>query len=237
MLPNAFPAFNQSNLPTFVKSGTHGSLYVLILDESGSMQNVHEDTIGGVNALIKTQKDDPIKSDMRIVKFEGGRISTIRNGNIDSIADITAKDYTPNGGTNLLDAVGETIESVNSYLSSFKDDKRPSVIFQITTDGQENLSRKYDFAKIKQLISLATDAGWLFTFVGAGVDSFSIAGSMGINAAGVSNFTKGKMNETFVAMGKSATRTRSMMATGTSNHELYAMAAVYTADEKKDMEE
>lgn len=235
-LPNAFPSFIQGNTSSKInKTGNHGSLFVLILDESGSMGRFHNDTIEGVNTLIQSQKDDPIKTDMKIVKFQGGNISTIRQGDADNIEPMSKMDYTPSGGTNLYDAIGQTINEVNEYLSTFKKGKEPSVIFQITSDGEENQSRKFNQGDVKALVESAVGAGWMFTYVGANIDAYKGAGSIGINAAGVSNFNQAQTTQTFSAVSRSVTRMKSMMASGVSNESIYSLAMAYTADERDDM--
>lgn len=234
-LPNAFPAFQGTNTPNFVKSGKNGNLFVLILDESGSMGPFHNDTLQGVNTLIQTQKDDPIKTAMKIVKFEGGSIRTIRDGDVMKHPALTMSDYTPRGGTNLNDAIGQTINEVNEYLGTFKEGKQPSVIFQITTDGEENCSQKFTTAQIKQMVSLATDAGWMFTYVGANIDAFAAASNIGVRAAGVSSFNQNQTQGTFTAMASSVTRMKSMMATGITNDAIYQTGMAYTDEEREKM--
>ena len=234
-LPSAFPGFAGNSSNEIVKSGKNGNIFVLILDESGSMSGVTNDTIGGVNSLIESQKKDPIKTRMKIVKFEGGNISTIRDGFVDNHHNLTSKDYHPKGGTNLLDAVGQTLLDVNIELSALDESERPSVIFQITTDGEENQSTRFDLQKVKNLISKATDAGWMFTFIGANIDAFRAATSMGINVAGVSSYNVNNTVGTFRAMNSSVTRMKSAMNLGATSSQIYASGSTYTEEERKEM--
>ncbi len=234
-LPNAFPALKPTPEIKITKSGKKGNLLILILDESGSMSGVHNDTLMGVNGLLASQRTDPIKSFVKIVTFEGGSVRTVRNSHIDNTPDLSRADYTPRGGTNLLDAIGQTLLEASEYLKQFRSDRRPSVIFQITTDGEENSSRSFSFDKIKSLISKATEAGWVFSFVGAGIDSFKVSGSLGIAAAATSNYSHATTRSTYDAMGTSMGRMKKMMADGTTNEQLYATASVYTDDERLKM--
>jgi hypothetical protein len=59
----------------------------------------------------------------------------------------------------------------------------------IATDGQENSSREYTRAQVKEMIQHQQDVyGWRFTYIGANQDSFSEAGSIGIAAPSVLNY-------------------------------------------------
>jgi hypothetical protein len=51
----------------------------------------------------------------------------------------------------------------------------------IATDGQENSSKKYNRAEIKEMIEHQQEKyGWKFTYIGANQDAFAEAGSIGI---------------------------------------------------------
>jgi uncharacterized protein YegL len=243
-LPNAFPAFEKSKLSPksnpnsktkLIKAGKNGNLIVLILDESGSMASITKDTIEGVNGLLQSQREDDIKSHIKIVTFEGGHIRTIRDSSIESVENLTHKDYSPAGGTNLLDAIGQTVLEVDAYLRKFKSDRRPSVIFQITTDGEENQSKTYTLPQTKELISGATEANWLVSFIGAGIDSFKASASLGIAAAATSNYTHDTTGGTFRAMSSSMSRTKHFFDNGSSVQELHATNMVYSDDERETM--
>lgn len=235
VMPNAFPAFTKP-ASKFTKSGKNGNLFVLILDESGSMSPVHNDTLLGVNGLLKAQRDDDIKSHIKIVSFEGGNVRTIRNASVEQVSDLTRLDYTPRGGTNLLDAVGQTINEVNEYLATFKRGKKPSVIFQITTDGEENQSRRFNYAQVKTLVSEATEAGWVFTFIGAGIDAFKASESLGIAREATSSYNVNNTAGTYSAMNSSVSRMKKMVDTGFTNQEIYTTGSVYLQSERDDME-
>jgi hypothetical protein len=62
-------------------------------------------------------------------------------------------------------------------------------MFVITTDGMENASREYTFAKIKSLVEKQKEKyGWEFIFLGANIDAISTAASFGISADRAANF-------------------------------------------------
>ena len=57
------------------------------------------------------------------------------------------------------------------------------MIFFIITDGEENASVEFTNSKIKEMVKLQKDTySWDFIFLGANIDSFSVADSIGISA-------------------------------------------------------
>ena len=157
---------------------------VFILDRSGSMSGLENDTIGGFNGMIKKQRDEEGEANVTTVLFDHN-IKTIHDGvNIKELSDMTSKDYYVGGSTALLDAIGSTIKSVNKKQKSLPEEEQAEkVIFVITTDGMENASCRYDRDKIKKMIEKKqSKKNWQFMFLGANMDAVSEAGRIGIRA-------------------------------------------------------
>lgn len=152
---------------------------VFILDRSGSMRGLEEDTIGGFNSVIARQKEGSAL--VTTVLFDR-RFDTIHDRvPIDEIADLTEEDYFPGGCTALLDAVGRTISKIKDRQKEQKASERPEkTIFVIITDGYENASRLYDYDEIKELVQKQSDLGWEFLFLGANIDAFAEGRRLGI---------------------------------------------------------
>ncbi len=74
-----------------------------------------------------------------------------------------------------------------------KKDRADKVIFVITTDGMENASRIYDYAKVKSMIEKRKDKGWEFLFLGANIDAVKEAGRIGIAADRAETFINDPM--------------------------------------------
>ena len=91
------------------------------------------------------------------------------------------KTYYTRGSTALLDAIGKTIK----YLDEKNAHK---VLFIITTDGYENASIEYNKIQIKKLIK--EHSNWEFIYLGANIDSYCEATSIGIKNSRTSNFSK-----------------------------------------------
>ncbi|MBQ4564601.1 MAG: hypothetical protein IJA58_08970, partial [Lachnospiraceae bacterium] len=61
--------------------------------------------------------------------------------------------------------------------------------FVITTDGMENASRRYDYAKVKEMIQHEKDKyGWEFLFLGANIDAAREAARFGITEDRAANY-------------------------------------------------
>lgn len=246
-LPNAFPAFKiQTTITTppvvkpktfrAKKAGTKGNHIFLILDESGSMMNLKDDTIGGVNSLIAKQIEDKDDTKITIVKFEGGRIKVP----VDSVPVTevgTFTDYSPLGGTNLLDAIGFTMGKVNELLTSTgKKKDRPSIFIQIVTDGYENQSKEFNKADVKNMVDVSEKSDWILTFIGANMDSFAEASSFGFSESNVSNYSTNNTSDAYASISSSLSRMKGLRSLNVAASTIYTSGAVYTAEEKAKME-
>jgi len=247
-LPNPFPAGIQTAVQVttkvtltpkykFKKAGTAGTLIAVILDESGSMHNAQAATIAGFNEYVAGQKAaaDAGAAYMTLIKFDSPHIKTVfADRPIAEVPALDTKTYTPNGGTNLLDAIGYTIESVNTALAARKKSERPGVIVVITTDGYENASNKYNNEQIKAMVAAAEKADWSFVIMGANIDSFAVGSTFGMNASNTVNYSTANMGGTYSSLNATTTRMRSAKIAGTSTMDIYA-TAMFSDDEKKNM--
>jgi uncharacterized protein YegL len=156
---------------------------VAILDRSGSMSSLVKDTIGGYNNFIAEQKNLPGEANITTVLFDDDYTLLHDRVDLKSVKPITDKEYFARGMTALLDAIGKTITDIGNKLNNIDEKDRPSkVIVLIITDGEENSSKEYSNEKIKEMIERQRKVyNWQFLFFGANIDSFSVAGSIGIN--------------------------------------------------------
>ena len=163
---------------------------VFILDRSGSMAGLEDDTIGGFNGMIKKQKAEGEQVNVTTVLFDD-QIDMIHDRfSIDAVKPLTSEDYYVRGCTALLDAVGTSIKKIENVQNHLPEDhKAARVVFVITTDGHENSSREYTYPKIKKMIEAKKELGWDFIFLGANIDSVKEAGRMGIARNSVANYT------------------------------------------------
>lgn len=163
---------------------------IFILDRSGSMQGLEEDTIGGFNSLIEKQKK--IEGDALISTVLFANESKVIHDRVDvkDVKPMTENNYITGGCTALLDAIGNAIHHIsNIHKYARKEDVPEHTLFVITTDGMENASRTYTYPKVKKLIENQKEKhGWEFMFLGANIDAVNVASYMGIDENRAVNF-------------------------------------------------
>lgn len=154
----------------------------IVLDRSGSMTQVKDDTEGGLRAFLAEQAKAPGDTVVSLYQFDDSYDVVYENT---ALADVPEFELKPRGMTALLDAVGKTISTLGEQLAAMHEAQRPGeVVMVILTDGQENRSTEYTLDTVKAQITRQRDSyGWQFVFLGADQDAFAAAGGMGIAAA------------------------------------------------------
>lgn len=164
------PKPTQSDQPTLV---------TFLLDETGSMESIKDDTIGGFNAYLGTLKAEKNPIDFTLVKFDSRRIEKVCIAvPVGQVADLSADNYRPGATTPLIDAAYKTIKAVEASLNG----KNPKIVVCIQTDGQENASTEHTWDELNALIKEKTAAGWQFNFLGTGIDAYDTGARMGVSA-------------------------------------------------------
>ena len=126
---------------------------VFILDRSGSMSGLEQDTIGGFNSMINQQKNAEGEALVSTILFDN--VSEVLHDriNVKDIQPLTDHDYMVRGCTALLDAIGGAIHHIgNIHKYARREDIPEHTMFVITTDGMENASRYYSSNRVKQMI-------------------------------------------------------------------------------------
>ena len=163
---------------------------VFILDRSGSMSNLVEDTIGGFNSMIEKQKEEEGECLVSTILFDN--YSTVLHDRLSlyEVPLMSKKDYQPRGCTALLDAIGDAIKHItNIHKYARKEDVPSHTLFVITTDGMENASKQYDYEKVKKMIERQKEEyGWEFIFLAANIDATSTAARFGVDEAHSVNY-------------------------------------------------
>ena len=155
---------------------------VFILDRSGSMSGLEEDTIGGFNGMIKKQKAEEGEAYVSTVLFDHDSEVIHDRLPLSRIPLLTGKEYYTRGNTALLDAVGSAIRHISNIHKYAREEDRPEkTLFVITTDGMENSSRIYTYEKVRQMIEDKKELGWEFIFLGANIDATKEAARFGIS--------------------------------------------------------
>lgn len=155
---------------------------VFILDRSGSMSGLEDDTIGGFNALIQKQKAEEGEAYVSTILFDNHTEVIHDRMDIRNVQPMTRKEYYVRGCTALLDAVGGAIHHIGNVHRYAREEDRPEkTLFVITTDGMENASRRYSYERVRQMIEHEKEKyGWEFIFLGANIDAAREAARFGI---------------------------------------------------------
>jgi hypothetical protein len=165
----------------------------VILDRTGSMQSIRDDTIGGFNAFLNAQQREPGRATLTLVQFDSqDPYEVIHHFRpIAEIPDLTRETFVPRASTPLLDAIGRGINDLDATLAKQPEANRPArIVIAIVTDGQENASREFDQATIKQMIREKQAADWQFVFLSADLGAISEAIAGGVKASSAMAFDK-----------------------------------------------
>lgn len=205
-------------------------LYFL-LDRSGSMQTIKEDTEGGFNAFIEEQRRQPGECRVTLAQFDTEYEQVYADL---SIADVPALRLQPRGTTALLDSIGRLVTTAGERLASLPDAECPgSVVVGIMTDGLENASREYTHAAVKALIERQTrDYGWQFLYMGADQDAIEVGASIGVDAAHAVTYNRASVHAVMGATSANVSRYRAARAQGMPLDEASLMTA-YTDKQRQ----
>ena len=198
------------------------TLITLLLDRSGSMASIKDDTIGGFNAYVDTLKAaDAHDIDFTFLQFDSNSIDKICVAvPVSQAPRLDESNYVPGASTPLIDAAYATIKAVEKSL-----DGRPAdckIIVCIQTDGRENCSTEHTWHDLNLLIKEKTAAGWQFNFMGTGIDAYAQGAQMGIAAA--NTMSTGRDRRSVHASFASSAANAAAYARGTRANMSYTMA-------------
>lgn len=187
--------------------------YILIVDRSGSMCTIQDEAQAGIRSYVKDQAEIPGKATLTLCEFDNEYKIVHDFAPLAAAVNYTLK---PRNMTALLDACGMTVTSVGEKLAAMPEAERPGkVIVLITTDGKENASREYKLEQVKALfIEQQETYNWQISYVGANVDAFAEAASIGLRTNSTMNFAATGRGTAMAYAAASASSTR--YATGQS---------------------
>ena len=165
---------------------------VLLIDKSGSMKGLEEDTVKGYNSMLAKERKLSVPTNVTTILFSSDHEILADRKPISEVPDMTLDAYKVRGATALYDTIGNAIAKTEAVKGI--DDTGRKVLFVIITDGLENYSQTYDQEKIKKMIDAQEEKGWEFVFIGANMDAEKEADTIGIkkeNAATYENSEKG----------------------------------------------
>ena len=154
---------------------------IAIIDRSGSMNAIKAATEEGFNGFVREQQSTPGECALSLYQFDD-RYEVVYEDR--AIREVPPFELTPRASTALLDALGRTITARGAHYAGLPEEQRPEkVVVVVVTDGEENSSKEYTLATIKELVSRQKDTyQWQFVFLGANMDAVGEAVSMGFSA-------------------------------------------------------
>ena len=156
-----------------------------VLDRSGSMSNLVDDTIGGFNSVLQQQKEKEGRAYITTMLFNHEFSWLHDHLNIHDVRPITSKQYFTSGCTALYDAIGQTVSRLDRILEN---EENAGVLLVIITDGMENASREFEGGQIRTMIESRREKGWEVLFLGANIDSFAVSENLGIARSRTANW-------------------------------------------------
>ena len=163
---------------------------VFILDRSGSMSGLEEDTVGGFNAMLEKQRRVDGRCLVSTVLFDS-RTQVIHDRlPLREVRSMTRGDFTVGGSTALLDALGGAIRHISTiHRYARREDVPSQTVFVIMTDGMENASHSFSADEVRAMIRRQKEQyGWEFLFLAANIDAVTTAARYGIGADRAVNY-------------------------------------------------
>lgn len=154
------------------------SLVAALLDRSGSMNAIADDTRGGFDSFIAKERAHEGDTVVTLAQFDDRYDMVYSSKSIDSVPALVLE---PRGMTALYDAIGRLITDVGSELAATPEDERPgSVTVLVMTDGHENASKEWSNTAVRALIEQQErDYQWDFVFLGANIDAVNVGTDLG----------------------------------------------------------
>jgi len=164
---------------------------ICILDSSGSMSSIMDDSIGAFNAFLKKQRELPDEATITVALFDSNRNYQVLYDNVDikKAKDLTSSEWYPRGMTALYDAIGKTINNDKARLARLGNEAPSKVLVCVVTDGHENDSKEYNLDNIKSLVKTCEKDNWNFIYLAANQDAFKVGDGFGISMGNTVNYT------------------------------------------------
>ena len=170
----------------------------LILDRSGSMSDITDDIIGGVNSFFDKQRSVDLPTSVTLVQFDSRDPLEVlaENVTLDKVPQLNQDNYRPRASTPLLDAIGTGIHRLSAHLDMHTPETKPdAVVFVIVTDGMENASSTFTRSHNTDLIKAKQEAGWEFVFLSSDLSAVREAREFAVENTRSASFSKRNVRE------------------------------------------
>lgn len=164
---------------------------VIVLDRSGSMEEVRDETISGFNEQIgkiraKAMESGAKETFVTLVLFNDEVVFSRFAEPAETLGPIDREIYAPDRTTAMLDAVGLTLERFQKVV---QDDGGTRYLMVVISDGLENDSKIHTYESVAELIQQRRSTGrWTFSYMGANQDLGVVARRMAIPRSNISAY-------------------------------------------------
>lgn len=153
----------------------------VVLDRSGSMTSCKEAMERAFDSFIEGHKAIA-STRISLVQFDTVNPYELVYQSV-PVQSVEKLNLQPRGGTPLLDALCNTIDRTGQRYSSMREADRPDqVLILVITDGQENASKSFSKADVRNRINIQHNTyRWEFVYLGANHDAFDEASKFGFD--------------------------------------------------------
>lgn len=163
-----------------------GTNVYILLDRSGSMDNLWNEALGSINGYVK-ELNGAIR--VQVAVFDSNSHDLIRDSLAGDFRPLTNEDAMPRGGTPLND-------SALRMMWRILDDNPERAVFVVMTDGYENSSRHANKNDIKALTNKLETKNYEIVYLGANFDKVEdVAQERGVKFEKTMNMGRGLMGQ------------------------------------------
>ena len=177
----------------------------LLLDMTSSMGRNKEGTMDACNEFIERLGDNqrrglPTDAVFTLSVFNSniGLERVAREVPVERAPKIDHEHYDPAGATPLYDAIGQSIDLLESHVGP--------VMLVIQTDGEENSSQSVTRQDIVERVAEKTALGWQFVYLGCDIDAMEQGGNIGIPAGNTMSYNRANAKEAFADLATSSSQ-------------------------------
>ena len=178
-----------------IKEEKKNNIYnVVILDKSGSMEEIKREAINGYNETLQaivsaqTKHAETQQHFVTLVTFDSESTDTVYDRvPCAEAAKLTNETYQPGSLTPLYDAMGITLTKFRNNLDAAADNR---ILVTIITDGQENALKEYTGKQIHKMVTELKAQGWVFAYIGANQNVEEVAKTIAVT--NILNFQSSK---------------------------------------------
>lgn len=153
-----------------------------VLDSSGSMNEIVEDTRGGFNSFLDDHRDGNGEATVTLYDFNSNVEKLYEGYPVVEAPELDEDNYTPGGRTALHDAIVRAVDETAEYTGDMNPEDQPdNVVIVVLTDGKENASETPKDAVKGRVEHRRETDDWEFMFIGANQDAVLTGEGMGID--------------------------------------------------------